>query len=264
LGSDTNAGSVDVVKQSGFRPRKFVLNPGKDEQDYQAAFAYQGAIAYVYLADHSTCPNPGMTCDWKRPPRWRQDVRPVARAFYTSNKTGKPVPQMKDTLDLIFARVPTPAGQPTMEYQIFDGHRLVPIQDYLTAHPRPDLIQLDRRMQWLSAGPYGNRSGDILLLSKSGLNIPIQKRYYFSGPYHSWHGSASWQDSHVPLIVARQNYSSAKLKQIVDQAAGAQPSHLSLVPIVLALLATEQTQGPAAPPAKPGSAPSTTPAAKSQ
>jgi hypothetical protein len=119
-------------------------------------------------------------------------------------------------------------------------------------------------MEWLSAGPYGNRSGDILLLSKSGLNNVIQKRYYFSGPYHSWHGSASWQDSHVPLIVARQNYSSAKLKRIVDQAAGAQPSHLSLVPIVLALLATDQTQGPAAPPAKPGSAPSATPAAKSQ
>jgi hypothetical protein len=270
LGSETNEGPTDVVKAAGFRPRKFVLNPGKDEQDYQAAFAYQGAIAYVYLADRSTCPNPGMTCDWKRPPRWRQDVRPVARAFYTSNKTGKPVPQMKDTLDLIFARVPTPAGQPTMEYQIFDGHRLVPIQEYLTAHPRPDLIQLDRRMQWLSAGPYGNRSGDILLLSKSGLNIPIQKRYYFSGPYHSWHGSASWQDSHVPLIVARQNYSSAKLKQIVDQAAGAQPSHLSLVPIVLALLATEPTQAPAtapasaATPASPGSGPSATPAAKSQ
>jgi hypothetical protein len=270
LGSETNEGPTDVVKAAGFRPRRFVLNPGKDEQDYQAAFAYQGAIAYVYLADRSTCPNPGMTCDWKRPPRWRQDVRPVARAFYTSNKTGKPVPQMKDTLDLIFARVPTPAGQPTMEYQIFDGHRLVPIQEYLTAHPRPDLIQLDRRMQWLSAGPYGNRSGDILLLSKSGLNIPIQKRYYFSGPYHSWHGSASWQDSHVPLIVARQNYSSAKLKQIVDQAAGAQPSHLSLVPIVLALLATEPMQAPAtapasaATPASPGSGPSATPAAKSQ
>ena len=270
LGSETNEGPIDVLKAAGFRPRKFVLNPAKDEQDYQAAFAYQGAIAYLYLADRSTCPNPGMTCDWKRPPRWRQDVRPVARAFYTSNKTGKPVPQMKDTLDLIFARVPTPAGQPTMEYQIFDGHRLVPIQEYLTAHPRPDLIQLDRRMQWLSAGPYGNRSGDILLLSKSGLNIPIQKRYYFSGPYHSWHGSASWQDSHVPLIVARQDYSSAKLKQIVDQAAGAQPSHLSLVPIVLALLATEPTQAPAtapasaATPASPGSGPSATPAAKSQ
>ena len=180
LGSDSNDGPDAALKSAGFRPRKFVLNPGPNEQDYQAAVAYQGAIAYVYLADRSTCPNPGTTCDWKRPPRYKQDVLPVARAFYNSNKTGKPVPQMKDTLDLIFARVPTPAGKPTMEYQIFDGHRLVPISDYLTAHPRPDLIQLDRRMQWLSAGPYGNRSGDVLLLSKSGLNIPIQKRYYFS------------------------------------------------------------------------------------
>jgi Type I phosphodiesterase / nucleotide pyrophosphatase len=270
LGADSNQSPADVVKAAGFRPRKFVLNPGPNEQDYQAAFAYQGAMAYVYLADRSTCPNPGTTCDWKRPPRWRQDVLPVARAFYTSNKTGKPVPAMKGTLDLIFARVPTPAGQPTMEYQVFDGHRLVPIPEYLEEHPRPDLIQLDRRMQWLSAGPYGNRCGDILLLTKSGLKRPIQKRYYFSGPYHSWHGSASWQDSHVPLIVARQNYPSAKLKQIVAAAAGPHPSHLSLVPIVLSLLATEPPQppatpsAPAAPPPRPGSAPSATPAAKSQ
>jgi hypothetical protein len=139
------------------------------------------------------------------------------------------------------------------------------------------LIQLDRRMQWLSAGPYGNRSGDILLLSKSGLNIPIQKRYYFSGPYHSWHGSASWQDGHVPLIVARQNYPAAKLKEIVDEVAGPNPSHLSLVPIVLSLLATDlqppasaASPKPFVPPVpaasvpSPGAAQSATPAAKSQ
>ena len=220
LGAHTNEGPAAVVKAAGFRPRKFVLNPGKDEQDYQAAFAYQGAIAYVYLADRSTCPNPGMTCDWKRPPRYRQDVLPVARAFYNSNKTGRPVQSMKDTLDLIFARVPTPPGKDTLEYEIFDGHRLVPIWEYLIRHPRPDLVQLDRRMQWLSAGPYGNRSGDILLLSRSGLNQPIQDRYYFSAPYHSWHGSASVQDSHIPLIVARKDYPGAKLKQLVDKVAG--------------------------------------------
>jgi Type I phosphodiesterase / nucleotide pyrophosphatase len=264
LGADPADGPAAVVKAAGFRPRKFVLNPGKDEQDYQAAFAYQGAIAYVYLADRSTCPNPGMTCDWKRPPRWRQDVLPVARAFYNSNKTGRPVPRMKGTLDLIFARVPTPAGKNTKEFEIFDGHRLVPIWEYLIRHPRPDLIQLDRRMQWLSAGPYGNRSGDILLLTKSGLNNPIQNRYYFSGPYHSWHGSASPQDSHIPLIVARQNYPGTKLKKLVDKVAGSQPSQLALVPIVLELLASEPPPAPAAPPASRGSDRSATPAAKSR
>src|SRR5260370_41212694 len=249
LGSDSNDGPDSALRSAGFRPRKLVLNPGPNEQDYQSAVAYQGAIAYVYLADRSTCPNPATTCDWKRSPRWRQDVLPVARAFYESNKTGKPVPQMKDTLDLVFARVPTPAGQPTMEYQIFDGHRPVSISDYLEAHPRPDLIQLDRRMQWLSAGPYGNRSGDILLLSKSGLNIPIQRRYYFSGPYHSWQRIASWQDSHIPLIVARQNYPAAKLKEIVDEVAGPDPSHPSFVPVGLSLLPSDlQPPASSAPP----------------
>ena len=44
LGCRSNDGPAAVVKSAGFRPRKFVLNPGPNEQDYQAAFAYQGAI----------------------------------------------------------------------------------------------------------------------------------------------------------------------------------------------------------------------------
>ena len=282
LGANPDDGPAAVVKAAGFRPRKFVLNPGPNDQDYQAVFAYQGAIAYVYLADRSTCPNPGTTCDWKRPPRYREDVLPVARAFYNSNKSGKPDPLMKGTLDLIFARVPTPPGKDTNEFEIFDGHRLVPIWEYLLFHPRPDLIQLNRRMRWLSVGPWGNRSGDILLLTKSGLNRPIQDRYYFSGPYHSWHGSASPQDSYVPLVVARENYSGEKLKKLVDKAIGWEPpSHLSLVPIVRELLVSEPPIAPAVPgtdqggapsqgvsaapsPITAGAAPSATPAAKSQ
>ena len=140
----------------------------------------------------------------------------------------------------------------------------MPIWEYLIRHPRPDLIKLDKRMEWLSAGPYGNRSGDILLLTRSGLNNPIQNRYYFSGPYHSWHGSASPQDSHIPLIVARKDYPSAKLKRMVDKAAGPVPSHLSLVPIVRALLASEPPAAPALPSVSAGSDRSATPAAKSQ
>src|SRR3984957_21233831 len=282
LGADPDQGPAAVVKAAGFRPRKFVLNPGASDQDYQAAFAYQGAIAYVYLADRSTWPNAGTTCDWKRPPRYKEDVLPVARAFYTQKKNGNPLPALKGTLDLIFARVPTPPGKDTNEYEIFDGHRLVPIWEYLLFHPRPDLIQFDRRMRWLSVGPWGNRSGDILLLTKSGLNRPIQDRYYFSGPYHSWHGSASPQDSYIPLIVARDNRSGAQLKKIVDKAVGPMaPSQLSLVPVVRALLVSEPPIAPAVPgtdqggaplqgasaapsPTTVGSAPSTTPAAKSQ
>ncbi len=263
LGAEPDSGPAEVVKSVGFRPRKFVLTPGPNEQDYQVAFAYQGAISYVYLADRSTCPNPGQTCDWRRPPRFEKDVMPVVRAIYKENLTGDITPRMKDALDLIFARRPVKPGSNTLPYEIFDGKRLVAIPDYLDRHPRPDLIDLDRRMRWLSAGPYGNRAGDILLLTRSGLNRPIERRFYFSGPYNSWHGSASAQDSHIPLIVASPSHPGSELKALVERIAGDKPSQLDLVPIVRALLATPATH-PTLPVNSPAAVPSATPAATPQ
>ncbi len=264
LGADPDNGPAAVVKAVGFRPRKFQLTPGPNEQDFQSAFAYQGAISYVYLADRSTCPNPGQTCDWKKPPRFKQDVMPVVRALYKENQTGNITPHLKHTLDLIFARQPVPPGTNTLPFEIFDGKQLVPISDYLDEHPRPDLIDLDRRMRWLSCGPYGNRAGDILLLTKTGLDRPIGRRFYFSGPYNSWHGSASMQDSHIPLIVASQSHSGAELEAIVERIADDKPSELDLTPIVRALLLTPVAHPAALPASSPAAVPSTTPAATPQ
>ena len=182
---------------------------------------------------------------------------PVVRAMYKENQTGKFSPRLKGTLDLIFARRTVKPGKDTLAYEIYDGKRLVKISDYLDEHPRPDLIDLDRRMRWLSVGPYGNRVGDVLLLTKSGLNRPINKRFYFSGPYNSWHGSPSMQDSHIPLIVASQSHSGAELKEIVDSVAGDKPSELDLTPIVLKLLVTPVPQHPV-PPDSPAAAPGNT------
>jgi len=264
LGTQPNNEPAEVVKAAGFRLRPFVLEAAPDEQDYQAAFAYQGAMAYVYLADRSTCPNEGDRCNWSQPPRFDQDVLPVVRAFYKANRVGRADGQLRGSIDLIFARRPTPPGKDTLPFQIYDGKKLLPIPAYLEEHPRPDLIDLDQRMRWLAVGPYGNRAGDVLVLSKSGLERPIYQRYYFSGPYHSWHGSASIQDSHVPLIVARHNFSGAKLQEIVHRAApGPVPSHLDFVPIVRALLA-EPPGAVAPPPVNVATLPSETPAAKSQ
>ena len=257
LGADPDSGPAAIVKKVGFRPRKFELKPGPDEQDFQSVMAYQGAISYIYLADRSTCPNPGQTCDWKKPPRFEKDVMPVVRAMYKENLTGKFSPRMKGTLDLIFARRTVPPGKDTLAYEIYDGKSLVKISDYLDEHPRPDLIDLDRRMRWLSVGPYGNRVGDVLLLTKSGLNRPINKRFYFSGPYNSWHGSPSMQDSHIPLIVASQSHSGEELKALVDHVAGDKPSELDVTPIILALLHTPVPQHPV-PPDSPAAAPGNT------
>jgi hypothetical protein len=126
---------------------------------------------------------------------------PVVRAFDKVNRLGRPISRLKGTIDLIFARQPASASAPAAPFEIFDERRLVPINTYLKAHPRPDLVDLEERMNWLGAGPYGNRAGDIVLLSKSGAS-PIDQRYYFAAePHYTWHGSADESDSYVPLVL---------------------------------------------------------------
>ena len=239
IGYSASSGPIGVLKYTGFRPRAQKLELSADEQDYQAVIAYQGAMAYVYLADRSSCPNRGDKCNWKLPPRMKEDVMPVVRAFYYASKYGRKMPGLKGKLDLIFARQPVAFGTNTLPFQIFDGHRLVPIATYLAENPRPDLLELDRRMRWLGVGPYGNNAGDIVLLTRSGLDRPIAGRYYFSAPYHSWHGSPSRQDSHIPFIVAQKDTSGDQLKKLVlARVFDPQPSQMDFTPVVLELLKT--------------------------
>ena len=225
-----------LIEHTGFRMRPFVLEPEEERQDYQATVAYQGAIAYIYLADRSTCPRSGDPCAWERPPRLAEDVMPVVRAFYEANETGAVVPELRGTLDLIFARSPRAPGEDAVPFEVYDGRRLVPIADYLERHPRPDLFRLEERMKGLSAGPYGHRAGDVLLFARSGGRRPIEDRFYFSGLYHSWHGSPEQQDSRVPLIIARKRSSGDEIKSIVNPVVGASASQLDVVPVVLRLL----------------------------
>jgi Type I phosphodiesterase / nucleotide pyrophosphatase len=233
LAAETDSCVPRVLTSLGFRMRPLALKPR--QSDYTATLAYQGAIAYVYLANRAACRS-GQKCDWRKPPRYRQDVMRVTRAFYRANKTGFRCAALKGTLDLVFARKPRPTGIDALPYEVFDGHKLVPIGQYLKAHPRPDLIQLERRMRWLSAGPWGNHAGDVLLLSKSGLYRPIEDRYYFSQPYNSWHGSPSLQDSHITFVIANSKSSGVALKEIFAQLGDREPSQLDLVPLVLKLL----------------------------
>lgn len=229
-----------ILVQSGFRLRPFVVDPGEDHQDYQATVAYQGAMAYVYLADRSTCPNPGDRCDWARGPRLQADVLPVVRAFDEANRFGTGVPPLRGTLDLILARQPRPTSEEALPFEVWDGSRLVPIGQYLAANPRPELLDLENRLNGLAAGPFGHRAGDVLLLAKAGANRPIEERFYFSGRYHSWHGSPTDQDSRIPLIIARRASSGAELREQVRAAVGSHPSQLDITALVLALLGEQR------------------------
>ncbi len=234
-----------VLTRLGFKMRPLEVKTGSD--DYTAVLAYQGAMAYLYLANRAIC-KPGRKCDWNKPPRFHHDVMAVARAFYQANKTGLRSHGLEGSLDLIFARKPQPTGADTLPYEIFDGNELVPIDQYLKSNPRPDLIQLERRMRWLSAGPWGNHAGDVLLLAKSGLNRPIEDRYYFSRPYNSWHGSPSLQDSHITFAIANPKSSGSELKDLVGQIGDREPSQLDLVPLVFKLLKQQPQSKPSVTP----------------
>ena len=233
LGTDDEESPFGLLAKSGFRVRKALLSLGNLDRDYQAVLAYQGFMAYVYLADRSTCLEEHQACDWKKPPRFQEDVLPIVKAFYEANRTGDRVPQLKGTIDLIFSREPVAGTQNAKPFQIFDGQQLVSIGAYLKQHPRPDLIDLERRMQWLGAGPLGNRAGDIVLLARACMNIPIENRYYFAGVTHyTWHGSACEQDSRIPFILAQAGGSGAAMQNLMRKVGGDSPSQMAMTPIV--------------------------------
>jgi hypothetical protein len=236
LGVDPDTGPAAVLKNAGYRMRPFVLNPSSAQEDYQAAFAYEDSIAYVYLADRSTCPGSHSKCDWTKPPRFEEDVMPAVRAFYAANKTGKGAPRLKGTLEMILTRRPGLENGVTREYEVYDGKRLVELDEYIEDHRGIDLLDIDRRVRWLSIGPHGDRAGDILLMARTGLKVPIAKRYYFAHLFHSVHGSGSEQDSHIPLILSHQGCTGRTLKNAMTEVTGEPPTQLKFTALVLKLL----------------------------
>lgn len=247
LGDDRHALSWDgeneppaLLEQTGFRVRPASLPLAKEgerqdpeEHDYQAVFAYQGAMAYIYLADRSTCVEPGSRCDWSKPPRLEEDVMPVVRAFEQASDNGAGVPALQGTLDMVLAREPRPTDVDALPFEIYQDGALRPIGDYLAENPRPDLLRFEERMSWLAEGPFGHRAGDVLLLTRSGQDRPIEERYYFSHEYRSWHGSPAAQDSYIPLLVIQGSRSGAQIRAQMQESLPDDFSQLDIVPFLL-------------------------------
>ena len=237
LGSEEGADLLPkLLKLEGFRPRPFSLRPAPGQMDYQAVVAYQGVLAYIYLADRSGCENRGQRCFWNKPSRFREDVMPVLRALYRSGKYGRPLPQLKGKIDLVFAREAGVTGQNMHPFEVFDGQKLLPISTYLTNHQRPDLVELDKRMRWLGAGPHGDRAGDIVVLPHFSMTDPIQQRYYFGPKYYSEHGGPSLQDGHIPFVLARTTFSGNQLRTIAIPVIDREPTQLDVLPLMRRLL----------------------------
>ncbi len=212
-----------VVKGAGFRLRPFALEvPAKD--DFNTVIAYGGAVAYASVANRTTCPNQGDACDWAQPPRYEEDVLPMAEAFYKVNADGLLAPSMKGTLDLVLTRRPKPYFENDLPFEVYVGNgKTVPLGAYLKDHPHPTYEAFEERLRDLAVGPHGERAGDVMLLAHNGDRADVAERYYFASRYHSWHGSPSHHDSQIPLIVAHPHHTSAALKSQVDSVLGPEP-----------------------------------------
>ncbi len=233
LGTGDEGEAADVLDALGFRVRPFELDT--EDGAYQAVLAYQGALAYVHLADRSTCPGVEDHCDWPAPPRFEEDVMQAVRAFDEANRTGAHAWKLEGAIDLIFAREPR-GVDPSGPFQVWDGEELVPVDTYLAANPRPDLVNLEERLETLGVGRYGHRSGDIMLLSRYREEDSLEDRYYFSALYRSWHGSPSRQDSEILFALARSASTGPELRSQMHDAIGETPSQLDVTPLILELL----------------------------
>lgn len=227
LGGDSAFSAQAALEDAGFRVRPPSLEI--DSEDHQAVMAWQGAFAYVSLADRSTCTEEGAACAWSRPSRWDDDVIPAARALAEAASRHPSRP-----LDLVLLRR-SDGGSGSEIFVLRDGEP-VALQAYLTASPRPELLSFAERLGWLTTGPNADHAGDVILMTRLGASIPIAERFYFSNPYRSWHASAEAQDSHAPLVLARVDMTGEEIRGRMGAEWSAEPTQLDFASLVLRLL----------------------------
>ncbi|RYZ07808.1 MAG: hypothetical protein EOO73_10785 [Myxococcales bacterium] len=224
-----------LIDKAGYRLRPFAEKVDKDK-GFDAVLAEGGATSFVYLADRTTCGGPKGVCDWKKPPRYREDVLPLAEAIFQNNREGKLVPALKGTIDLVLTREPKPYAEDDLPFEVYVGDgRTVPLGAYLEQHPHPTYIEAEGRLRDLAAGPRGERAGDIMLIAHNGDRDIPDERYYFASPYRSWHGSPSRQDSEIPLIVANPRYMKEQIRDRVKLLLADAPRQQKITDLLLDL-----------------------------
>lgn len=223
-----------LMTKAGYHVRPFKEKVDEDAS-FDAVLCEGGAVAFIYLADRSTCNQKG-SCDWRRPPRYGADVLPLAQAFYENNSDGELAPRLKGTLDLILTRRPKPYAENDLPFEVYVGSgQTVPLGEYLQQHPHPTYIETEARIRDLAVGFRGERAGDIMLVAHNGDREIPDERYYFASPYRSWHGSPSKQDSEIPLIVANPRFNAEQLRARVSRVLGAAPRQQKVADVLLDL-----------------------------
>ena len=192
-------------------------------------------MAFVYVADRSTCDTAGVPCNWRAPAR-RVDINAAAEAFFQADRGAGAVPEMQDALDMILVRTGASAGATAPVFEVYTGQgQSQPIAGWLAEHPRPGYAHLAQRIDDLTVGPHGDRAGDVILIAENGNTDDIDRRRYFASLYHARHGSPSYRDADIPLIVAHPEYSSAALAGRVNDVTGGAPEQRRIAEVLYRL-----------------------------
>ena len=202
--------------------------PGEDPA-CDAVMGLNGGLAHVYLQHRAG--------RWADPPRYEEDVLPVAEAFHQMNETGKYTDELQGSLELILVR---DAGREGWrgEYRVYLGEgQTQPLAGYLAAHPELDYADAVHRIRLAASAA----TGDLILVARG------REGYYFSAPLEGVHGGLYPEESEVVLTFAYPGGSPdeiAWLRETVtgvigDRCAnegGRQSSVADLVPASVALL----------------------------
>jgi len=202
--------------------------PGEDPA-CDAVMGLNGGLAHVYLQHRAG--------RWADPPRYEEDVLPVAEAFRQMNATGKYEEELQSSLELILARNAEREGW-RGEYRVYvGGGRTQPLADYLAAHPELEYADAVNRIR-LAASVM---TGDLILVANG------REGYYFGEPTTGVHGGLYPGESEVVLTFACPGGSTDEIvwlrETVADVVAGRcasegnrEPSVADVVPVAFALL----------------------------
>ncbi len=209
---------------------------GLDVHDYpgeapacDAVMGLNGGLAHVYLQHRAG--------RWADPPRYAEDVLPVAEAFRQMNERGRYEESLRGSLALILVRDAEHAGWQG-EYRVYLGDgRTQPFGDYLAAHPQPDYADPVNRIRLAGSA----MTGDLILLADG------RAGYYFGAPTTGVHGGLLAGESEAVLTFARPGGSPAEIAHLRETATGLiadrcadegnrAPSVSDMTPVALALM----------------------------
>jgi hypothetical protein len=182
--------------------------------------AFNGPMAHIYIKGN----------DWKSPPN-KTLLDSIVSLFYAVFKNGSSAtgtlqkmiedhfPNLGSSIEAILLRSDLNEQYEVVEEVREDAQGKAsvttgPIGTYLSNHPEyVDAVDRVTRMN------NEDRSGDIILIMKSRRG-DISQRYSTGYGCKAWHGSLTYSDSYVPLIMAYPGGNKYELEPLIDNTEG--------------------------------------------